>query len=223
MRITSRIIAALRQNFLPGLILQTFALLLVFGFFFVPAIHDYCQSIGALKVQYGYFFSALSTGFFGGLLPFLFLMLRGRVRRGQVLSVGLFYVFFWMWKGMEIDLLYRLQARWFGEEASAFVILKKVMVDQFGYNLFYAVLCVAVFNRWKDCGFSRSRCKASLDKAFFTEEMPVMLLSTWMVWLPTTAIVYSLPTPLQIPLFNVALCFYVLLVTYVADYTDHKS
>jgi hypothetical protein len=47
--------------------------------------------------------------------------------------------------------------------------------------------------------------------------MPVMMVTTWLVWLPTTAIVYSLPSPLQIPLFNIALCFYVLLVTCVCD------
>jgi hypothetical protein len=101
--------------------------------------------------------------------------------------------------------------------SAGWVILKKVMVDQFVYNLFYAVLCVAVFNRWKDSGFSLTRCKASLNKQFFLEDMPVMMVTTWLVWLPTTAIVYSLPSPLQIPLFNIALCFYVLLVTCVCD------
>jgi hypothetical protein len=217
MRITSRIMVALRQNFLPGLILQAFALLLVGGFFFIPVVHDFCQKIGALKVEYGYLFSAISTGFFGGLLPFLLLTLSGRVKRGQVLFVALFYVLFWMWKGVEIDFLYRLQVRWFGEGTGILVILKKVVVDQFGYNLFYAVLCVAVFNRWKDCGFSISRCKSTLNKAFLVEDMPVMLVTTWMVWLPTCAIVYCLPSPLQIPLFNMALCFYVLLVAYVGD------
>ena len=34
-----------------------------------------------------------------------------------------------------------------------------------------------------------------------------------MVWTPATAIVYSLPTALQIPLFNLTLCFFVLLVS----------
>ena len=38
-------------------------------------------------------------------------------------------------------------------------------------------------------------------------------LTTWMVWTPATAIVYSLPTALQIPLFNLTLCFFVLLVS----------
>jgi hypothetical protein len=88
MKITARIFGALRQNFLPGIVLQAFALLLVAGFYFVPSIHDFCQGIGRLKVEYGYVFSALSTSFFGGVLPFCFLRARGKIPAGQIRRAG---------------------------------------------------------------------------------------------------------------------------------------
>jgi hypothetical protein len=40
-----------------------------------------------------------------------------------------------------------------------------------------------------------------------------VLLGIWVVWIPATSIIYSLPLPLQIPLFNLVLCFYVLTVS----------
>ena len=44
--------------------------------------------------------------------------------------------------------------------------------------------------------------------------LPV-LLATWAVWLPVVSCVYALPPPLQIPLFNVVLCFWSLLFAHI--------
>jgi hypothetical protein len=46
--------------------------------------------------------------------------------------------------------------------------------------------------------------------------MPALVLAAWMVWTPTVCLVYSLPSGLQVPIFNVVLCFWVLLVAVVA-------
>jgi uncharacterized membrane protein YccC len=43
------------------------------------------------------------------------------------------------------------------------------------------------------------------------------LLATWVVWVPLMAIIYSLPYPLQFPLFSLALTFWVLLLTYMTN------
>ncbi|MHC4887087.1 MAG: hypothetical protein ACYTGH_18575 [Planctomycetota bacterium] len=215
MTIRARILDALRKNWAPGLALQGFALALVLGFYHIPVVAAVCARIGALKVAHGYLFSAVSTSLFGGLIPFLILCMTGQIRRVGWMAVGLFYTFFWMWKGVEIDLLYRVQVTLFGEGTDAGTIAKKVLVDQFGYNLLYAVACMAVFNLWKDHGFRVRDSWAALNREFFTQVMPTMMVSTWMVWLPTTAIVYAMPTPLQLPLFCMVLSFYVLLITVI--------
>jgi hypothetical protein len=46
-----------------------------------------------------------------------------------------------------------------------------------------------------------------------------MLLSSLGVWLPAVAIIYTLPTPLQLPLQNVVLCFFTLLLAHLARHT----
>jgi hypothetical protein len=40
--------------------------------------------------------------------------------------------------------------------------------------------------------------------------------SQWMVWIPAVSIIYCLPSALQIPLFNLVVCFWVLLLTFVS-------
>jgi len=56
---------------------------------------------------------------------------------------------------------------------------------------------------------------------FFVETLPRQivptLLATWVVWAPLMAIIYSLPYPLQFPLFSLALTFWVLLLTYMTN------
>ena len=44
--------------------------------------------------------------------------------------------------------------------------------------------------------------------------LPV-LIAMWFLWIPVTACVYSLPATLQMPLFNVVLCFWSLLFAYI--------
>lgn len=45
-----------------------------------------------------------------------------------------FYIFFWIYKGIEVDAFYTLQGIMFGNEATAKCIIPKVIVDQFVYN-----------------------------------------------------------------------------------------
>jgi hypothetical protein len=41
-------------------------------------------------------------------------------------------------------------------------------------------------------------------------------MSTWAVWIPAVTIIYCLPAPLQIPLFNLVLCFWVLVLSFIS-------
>ena len=46
--------------------------------------------------------------------------------------------------------------------------------------------------------------------------MPV-LITTWAVWIPLMAVIYSLPLALQFPLFALGLAFWVLMMTYMTN------
>jgi hypothetical protein len=43
-----------------------------------------------------------------------------------------------------------------------------------------------------------------------------MLISNLGVWVPTVCIIYALPSALQLPLFNLVLCFFTLLLAHLA-------
>ena len=177
---------------------------------------NWLDVIGATKQRVGYPFSAISTALFGGVIPYLVLLATGRLGRGQRALEFLFYVGFWTWKGVEVDAFYRLQAHLFGNGASAAVIAKKAIVDQFLYNPLWAGPTQIGFFLWKDSGFSLARLRRQLSDRSFAQRMLVVLMSSWVVWIPAVAIIYSLPTSLQIPLFNLVLCFWCLLLTSVS-------
>ncbi len=79
-----------------------------------------------------------------------------RPLHGWRLIIGgvVFLCAFWGYKGIEVDLFYQLQAKWFGDGADAGTIVMKVFIDQFVYNPIWAVHSGAIPFLWKDCGFS---------------------------------------------------------------------
>jgi hypothetical protein len=40
------------------------------------------------------------------------------------------------------------------------------------------------------------------------------LIANMAVWVPAVAVIYALPTPLQLPMQNMVLCFYTLIVAH---------
>ena len=208
---------SIKVNLVPGLVLQAFAIALLILYYNLDPVKNACNEIANLKTKYGYLFSGLSTALFGGFLPWLFLIYRGSIKKTQWISHGLFFCIFWFYKGIEVDLLYRMQAVMFGNGTDISTITKKVAFDQFVYNFLYACASITICYMWKDNGFSIKETKKKINKETFTVTLPSVIVSTWIVWIPTTAVVYSLPGALQVPLFNIVLCFFVLMVATLCE------
>ena len=85
---------AAKANIVPGIILQTFALSLVLGYYYVPAINTFFEQISEIKKQYGYTFSAISTGFFGGVLPFFILYKTKQIPKGFIKTQFFSFTYF---------------------------------------------------------------------------------------------------------------------------------
>ncbi|MFT5189846.1 MAG: hypothetical protein ACI957_002878 [Verrucomicrobiales bacterium] len=215
----ARNVAAVKANLVPGLVLQGLALIIVFAYYFWEPAAGAFASVAALKQRYGYVYSGLATALFGGVIPYLFLLVTKQVPAGQLRNYALFYVFFWLWRGVEVDALYRLQDHLFGSVVHWKVILTKVLADQFIYCPIWASPITAIFYTWRDEGFSWSAFRARFNRDMFVLEMPSFLLATWIVWIPAVAIIYALPLPLQVPLFNIVLCFFVLMVSFLSKRT----
>ena len=119
-------------------------------------------------------------------------------------------------KGTEVDLWYRTLAWLHGNGNDTATILRKVLSDQFGFNPLYAApvgnLCFA----WKDAGFRWAPVAADLRAGrWYARRVLPVVLTVWFLWIPVTACVYSLPQALQMPLFNVVLCFWSMLFAHI--------
>ena len=213
-----------RALLVPGLVLQAAALALVLAYYFVPAAHDLFARLAVWRTQGGYAFSALASALCGGVLPFLYLRWHPATRAANPWPLLLFFAFFWAWKGAEVDLLYRSLAALFGHDPSPGTVIPKVVIDQFGYNALYAApignLCFA----WKDAGFRWAPVAADLRRGrWYARSVLPVLISVWAVWIPVVSCVYALPSALQVPLFNVVLCFWSLLFVHILARQNRAS
>jgi len=218
----SRCRMAAKQNMIPGLFLQFLAIVLLVTYYNIDTVKSFWDKIAMIKSENDYLFSALSTSFFGGLLPLLIMRFRGAKFKIGFGNELVFMLLFWAYKGMEVNLLYQYQSVWYGSGNDAITLVKKVCTDMFIYNPFWAVPTQVLPYLWKDKRFSFAKTYEAIDKKLFTLQMPSILFATWIVWIPTVTIVYSFPSALQIPLFNIVLCFWVLILSFLSKNENLK-
>ncbi len=201
-----------RAHLGPGLALQAAALVLVVAYYRWPPAQAALSHLMAAKLRIGFLFGVASTALFGGLLPFFYLR-SGPHPYGWRQGAGL--TAFWAYKGFEIDLLYRTLARFVGTGHGAGTIAAKVFIDQFVYCPLFAIPVTVLVYGWVDLDFDTRALVADTRRpGWYLRRVLPVLISNMGVWIPTVAIVYSLPTPLQLPLQNLVLCFYTLLVAH---------
>lgn len=211
---------AARANLVPALIVQGIMLVLVLGYYFYPPTTHWLNQLAELKMRWGYGYSALAAAIAGGLIPeimrIVFLQ-RGRAMRSNFSNL-IFTLPFWSCTGMMVDLFYRSQALWFGSEASFGVVTTKVIVDQFIFNPLIAGPSGAWFYDWKYSGYSFRNLSRFVTLRYYRNVIVPILFATWGVWIPLVAIIYSLPSVLQIPLFALALAMWVMLYTWISEH-----
>jgi hypothetical protein len=205
-----------RANVLPGIALQLLALALVLGYYDLPEVHRGLARLAQIHQAAGVGFGAASTALFAGLLPFLYIRLArrgvlGHARYGWI--QGLSLMAFWAYKGVEVDLWYRLQAQVVGSGHEASTIVLKVLLDQFVYCPGFAVPNITLVYEAVEVAPDWAALRADLKApGWYRRRVLPILISNLGVWLPAAAVIYCLPTPLQLPLENLVLCFYTLIL-----------
>jgi len=219
-RLLHAAVQGMKKNIIPGMVLQAVALGIVFAYYFADFAKIFFETIAVLKTDYGFIFSAISTALFGGLIPFIYLLATKQISNKSAPKELLFYLLVWAWKGIEVDAFYRLQGIIFGYDPSVAVIIKKTFVDQFIYCPLWAAPSLTILFLWKDCNFSFALLKEKFTKKLFTFNIPSVLFSTWVVWIPAVSIIYCLPMALQVPMFNLIICFWVLLLNFISSHNN---
>lgn len=205
-----------RANVVPGIALQLLALALVAGYYYLPQVHSALESLTAFRLRSGFTFGIISTALFGGVIPFLYLWsyakARGETPRYSCFQ-GLAITAFWAYKGFEVDVWYRFQAHMIGSGHEVSTIAIKVVMDQFVYCPVLAVPVTAVVYQLVESHGDGSELLSDIRAGgWFRRKVLPILISNLGVWVPAVAVIYALPTPLQLPLQNIVLCFFTLIV-----------
>lgn len=217
------IAAVFRRNRVPCLVLNAVAISLVVSYYQVPALAGFWEWMGLLKTRWSFVFSCLSTIFAAAWLPSFIQWMQGVLPVENRLRRLVLLMLFWGYRGMEIDLFYRVQGRIFGDGTGALTLTKKVIVDQFVASPLWFVPTYLIALRWAELGGSWSRTRQTLNREFWTRTCPTVLVTNWLVWIPALALVYSLPPALQFPLFSVVMCCFILIVTLIAQQPEPGS
>lgn len=207
-----------RVNVLPAIALQIVALALVVAFYQHAPTRDALTRPAKWRTEVGFTFAVISTALFGGFLPFLYLRARTATRARFSWIQGAAITAFWGYKGLEIDLFYRFLAWFVGEGHDLRTIGTKMVIDQLIYCPLLAVPLTVLVYYWSETGFSAAAVIKSLRApGWYRRKVLPLLISNLGVWVPAVCIIYALPTPLQLPLQNLVLCFFTLLVAHVVQ------
>lgn len=209
-------VASAHANRVPAILLQVFAGGLVGSYYFVPGVREALAGFEAWRTQLGLLFAFVSTAFFGGLLPWVYQRLVLPLGLRPTLRVGAVLVLFWGLRGVDVSLLYSLQSHWFGDGGGVRTTAIKVFNDLFVICPIYSIPVTALVYGWIAAGLSWQEFRKDLGNSWYRRRAMPMLVSNFIIWIPTCSLIYSLPLPLQIPLFNLVLCFFTLMLTHIS-------
>lgn len=210
----SRGLHAGKVNLKPGIVIWILAGGILASWTFWPAMRQTLEAIADFKARWNYGFAMVSTAIAGGLVPGLVLLALGRSGPGWRMRL-VWLILFWAAKGAEVNLLYEMQAQVFGVRVDAGTLVLKMCFDQFVYCTIWAVPTMTIGYRLIDGGWSGLRGDFAGGSWYARRVLPV-LLANWGVWIPTVLLVYALPTPLQLPVQNLVLCLWSLMVAVLA-------
>lgn len=206
-----------RANLGPGLVLQVFAVTLVAAYYLHADSRMWMDRLAALREELGVVFPMVTTAIFGAIIPAIYLWVLPATRRSQTWAKAAALTFFWAAKGAEVDLLYHLLARHVGADNDAGTITIKVLLDQLIYCPLWAVPTCWAMYAWVESGLCfKTVWRDVRTPGWYRRSVLPVLLSNLGVWLPAVALIYALPTGLQLPMQNLVLCFYTLLVATLA-------
>ena len=182
---------AAKANAKPALFIQATMLALAIAFYANPSTADALSKLAEFKHEHGLWFVILASIAAGALIPELFLILFFQGGRPQFINLRnlAFTIPVWGFDGSLVDLLYRTEAHWLGDAATVPVVFGKILIDQFGYNVFFAAPFGVLTYEWKNNGISIHPVRDLFTWRHYRDKIFPTLLATWAVWIPLMAII----------------------------------
>lgn len=213
------IAAAVRANLLPGILLQGLMAAFLFAYFTHEGTRRFLSVVANVKQEAGLAFAFFSYVVAAAVLPELLRIVffqSGRPTRANLHSF-LAAAPAWGLMGVVVDIFYRYQAAWFGDQATLASVVPKVIVDQFLFSPFFSNPVMIGYFTLCAAGFRRTAWKQVFRTGFFVEKVVPVMVAGWMIWIPGVSVVYSMPQLLQIPVAVIIQCFWVLVFTTIGE------
>lgn len=181
--------------------IQSAAAILVVLYFNIESVREASAWIGESKTKSG-LLGAFVAGFIaGGCVPELAKWATGKLKSwgrkdwGRLVWAGFVYGIV----GILVDILYRLQAIWFGHGNDLGTVAIKVAVDMTAFTLLISFPVAASLFAWWREGFRMSFWREAFSWRFYRDEILSKVPLGWSFWIPILALTYALPLPLQFP------------------------
>lgn len=163
-------------------------------------------------------FAAIATSVAAGVLPSI-IQLAMRQVPDPVVPTIVFNCVFWFVMGPVVSGLYELQVVLFGDGTDVATVVKKVLFDQFVWNPCFWPLMSLIF-RWRDHQFSFKQWRKIVNLRSWFLGYCSILVTIWGTWVPGTCVVYTFPSVLQLPAFNVILFMFSFMLMVVSKQTS---
>ncbi|WPJ94755.1 hypothetical protein SH580_15080 [Coraliomargarita algicola] len=212
-------IRAVRQSLLPACLVWGIMALVALVYYWVPPASYLFYGLERLQISLGLLFPFLGMGLSVGVLAELVRMLAGRKKgwtKENTLNAGFNLMVFGVLGVLQAG-FYQQQALWFGEAQDFRTLASKVLLDQFGWTVFFANPYQTILFIWKENQFRFSRVWQSMRplKTFWGMRVLPVLITNWAFWIPMVSIIYSFPSSLQLPLAILAITIWVIILTFL--------
>lgn len=205
-----------RANLVPGLVLWLVGLALVIAYYHHAPTHAALEQLVSLHERVGLIFPIVATMICGGLLPILYLRRDPALRADYQFKNCVFLLLFWAYKGVEIEYWYRLLSHVVGSGHDVRTVAIKCFLDQAVYCPIFAVPVTVLGFAFNHAGLRFAPVIADLRAGgWYRRHVLPNLVANAAIWVPVVCLVYSLPLSLQALLFDLVLCFYILIIAHI--------
>jgi hypothetical protein len=208
---------ALKDNWVPAIGIWVLGALVVYGYYHGGFVRSVSDEVLVLRGKYGLLYPIASMVVFGAILP-SFSQIAIRPSDARLAMTRLpWLALFWAYKGVEIEYFYKLQAVVWGDSPSFWHVAAKVFTDQFIYNPILGAVTLILALRWiaRRVGEIPADTKI-LGPGWYKQLVVPLLVATWVLWIPAVSLVYMMPTALQLPLANLIMWLWSMMLIFMA-------
>jgi hypothetical protein len=198
-----KVIRSIRQNWPAMLGLEAAMATVVAIYYLWPAGAAMVTSYGVWLHSGGILATALAAALAGGVLSELSIVYAQdggcwtRVHFERMIFNSIMFFI----SGSIVFEFYQFQAWLFGDGAGWRIVVPKLLVDQFGFTVFWASPYQALMTHWHVLRYSGSSLWRELGWNFVLERILPILFTSWCFWFPCMGLIYSMPAVLQPALF----------------------